>query len=201
LFYGLKNFGSQNITSGHGPVGRRLVGSGFFDHFGNLHNAVAQKSSTHNAVTVHPIFIHLLHGNYRMTILLVGVDHLLGDGNNRIVDAVAQQNGKSLAAAMKTGIINGIAQAVLFFLTYKMDVGHAVDMPELVVPIFVFALFEQALFELEIAVEMVFDGTFAFTRDYQNVFYARFYAFLYHVLYGGNINNRQHLFGLRLGGR
>ena len=101
---------------------------------------------------------------------------------------------------MVAGVTDGVAQTVEFFLPDKMNVGHVGQPPQFAQQNF-FVFLGQPGFEFKIAVEMVFNRTFAFSRNNENVFDARINGLLHHVLNRGRVDDGQHFFGLRLGGR
>ncbi len=97
------------------------------------------------------------------------------------------------------GVVDRISEAVGFLLAHKVDIGHVGQTAHFGMPGLVFLLFQPG-FQLKIAVEVILDGAFAFTRNNQNILDAGIDGFLHDVLNGGNVNDRQHFLGHGLGG-
>jgi hypothetical protein len=94
---------------------------------------------------------------------------------------------------------HGVAEAAGFFLPRVGDVDEVGDLAHKGQQIFLFARFEE-VFELEADIEMVFDGGLAPAGDHNDVGDPGVDDLFDGVLDDGLVDQRQHLFGLGLGG-
>ena len=95
---------------------------------------------------------------------------------------------------------HGVAQAQRLALPHVREVDQVRDLADLREHLVLAARFEERL-ELHRDVEVILDRVLAAAGDQQDVVDARGQRLLHAVLDDGLVHQRQHLFGLRLGGR
>ena len=113
---------------------------------------------------------------------------------------IAQQNGERFATHVMQRAEHGVAQAFHLFLPDKMNLGHLGDAAN-GFKLLSLVLVGQLVFQLKVAVEVLFDGPLALSDHHQNVRNARGHGLFDHVLNHGRIHDREHLLGLGFRGR
>ena len=93
-----------------------------------------------------------------------------------------------------------MAEPKLLLLAHVADLGHVADLAHLAQHLDVAAALQQRL-QLEAVVEVVFDGTLLAAGDDDDLLDPGGNGLFDRVLDDGFVHQRQHLFGLRLGGR
>ena len=115
-------------------------------------------------------------------------------------ELVAQEHDERVVAHVLAGHGHGVAEAERLALAHVVDVGQLGQVDHLG-ELVVLARLVEVVLELELAVEVVLDGALGPTGDDQDVVDAGGHGLLHHVLDGRLVDHRQHLLGLRLGGR
>ena len=129
----------------------------------------------------------------------VALDHLVEHRRTLVHDVVAQHDHERLLPHVLAGHRHGVAQAPGFALADVVDVGQFGDGLHLLEQV-LFAAAGQLVLEFEAAVEMVFQAALAPAGDDEDVGDADPHCLLDHVLDGRFVDQREHLFGLGLGG-
>ncbi len=153
-----------------------------------------------DAVGAHLVLGHALDGDDRPAQLLVDVDHLPERRRVRVDDVVAEDHHERLVADQAFGDEHGVAEAERLALADVREVDEVGDLADLGKQIRLAARLEKRL-ELDVDVEVVLDGVLASAGDEDDVVHARGDGLLDAVLDDRLVHERQHLLGLRLGGR
>jgi len=93
-----------------------------------------------------------------------------------------------------------VAETERFFLARVADLHHVADLADQL-GLVVFSFFFEKMFEGRRRIEVVFDGIFAFAGDDDDVLDAGGDAFFHDVLNLRLVDNGEHFFRLRFGGR
>ena len=118
----------------------------------------------------------------------VGVDHVIG-----------QQHGERLVAHQFARLQHRVSQSERFFLADVGDVNHVRNLADDLQQVGLPALFEHLL-EFVADVEVVFDRLLAAAGDDDDLIASRMHRLFHAILNDGLVDQRQHFFGLGLGG-
>ena len=121
-------------------------------------------------------------------------------GIGRVDQVVAQEHRERLPAHVRLGDAHRMSQAQRLALADEVDVRHLRQRPHLLQLVELPLLLEELL-ELDVAVEVVLDGALVAPRDDEDVGESRAHGLLDHQLDRRRVDDREHLLGLRLGGR
>ncbi len=124
---------------------------------------------------------------------------MLHAGDGAVNDVIGEEDGKGFVAHQVLGHQDGVALAQGRFLTNVADVGQVRDLAHLRERAVV-AFLAQEILQLKGNVKVILDGPLPPARDDDDLLNTRGHGLLDHVLNDGLIYQRQHLFGLRLGG-
>ena len=125
--------------------------------------------------------------------------HLANAGHGGVDEVVPEQHGKGLVSDERLRHRYGVTEAEGFFLAHVGDADEIRDSPDDVELLALVFLLEE-VFELEGNVEVIFDSALAPPGHDDDVGDARADRLLDDVLNERFVDQRQHLFGLGLGG-
>ena len=200
----VEHAGREDVAAGHAHARRRLVGIGLLDHPAHLHEALADLLAGHDAVALDLLGRHFLHRQDAGLGASVLFDHL-GQHRGAAVrpahQVVGQQHGERLVVHQRLRAEDGMAEPERPRLPHE-GAEHVVrrERAHQGQQLLLAVGFEFAL-EFVGGVEMVFDGTLVAARDEDHVADAGAVRLLDRVLDQRLVDDRQHLLGLRLGGR
>ena len=143
---------------------------------------------------------HALDGEHRPLDALEHVDQLLDRRRLRVDHIVAEDDGERLVADELARDQHGVAEAERLALPDVREVDHVRDLADLVELLAFAARFEERL-ELDRDVEVILDRVLAAAGDEDDVVDAGRDRFFDAVLDDRLVDERQHLFRLRFGGR
>ena len=193
--------GRQDVAAGHAQPRRRLLGRGLLDDARDVDHAVAHRRAGHDAVAPGVLGRHFLHRQDRRPPLGELLDHLLE--HRRLADhqVVGQQHREGLVADQPLPAQHGMPQAQGLRLAH-VDALHVVGfhLTHHAQQLLLTRLFKGYL-ELERHVKVVFDGPLVAAGDEDHFAHAGGIGLFDRVLDQGLVDHRQHLLGLRLGGR
>ncbi len=130
----------------------------------------------------------------------VHVDELLRGGIFAGDEHVAKQHGERLIAHQVARDQHGVTEAERLFLSRVADLHHVRDIADHLGLLFLAVLLEE-IFEKWRSVEVILDRALAAAGDNDDVLDAGSHAFFSDILNLRLIDNGQHFFGLRFGGR
>jgi hypothetical protein len=130
----------------------------------------------------------------------VHIDQLFGRGIFAGNQHVAKQHRERLVAHQIARHQHRVAKAERLLLPCVADLHHVRDIADHA-GLLLFAVFFQEILEKRRSVEVILDGAFAAAGDNNDVLDAGGHAFFRHVLNLRLIDNGEHFFGLRFGGR
>ena len=113
---------------------------------------------------------------------------------------IREDDREGFVADQLLGHEHRVPEAQLLLLTHVADLGHVADLTHLAQHLDIATLLEQVL-KLEAVVEVVLDGSLLAAGDDDDLLDPGGHGLLDRVLDDRLIHQRQHLLGLRLGGR
>ncbi len=152
-----------------------------------------------DAVAARLLARDLHHRHDRAMGLLVGVDQLADAGSVADDDVVGQEDRERLVPDEVFGHQDGMPEPELLLLADVGDLRQIADVAHLAEHLDVALLLEQVL-EFVRQVEVVLDGALLARGDDDDLLDARGNGLFHRVLDDRLVHQRQHLFGLRLGG-
>ena len=152
-----------------------------------------------HAVGGNPRTLDHLRGQHGALRLVEDIHHLFETGHLGIDDVVGQEDREGLVAHQFARGEHGVAQAQRLFLAHIGDVDQVGNLADDLQQVGLAALL-QHFFQFVADVEVVFDGLFAASGDDDDLIAAGRDRLFDAVLDDGLVHQRQHLFGLRLGG-
>ena len=141
-----------------------------------------------------------LRRDHGTLLLLKDVHQLLEHRHFCIDDVVGKQGGKRFVADKFARGEHGVSQAQRLLLTYVGHVDHVGNLAHDLEQVELAFFFEHS-FQLVADVEMIFDRALAAPRDHDDLIASRRQRLFHAILDDGLIDQRQHLFRLRFGGR
>ena len=195
----LENARRKDIPSHHGQIGRRFFGFRFFN---NALDAlvILPIRNFHDAVRAGLLRGDGFHAQHAAAGLVIGFNHLRQRTFGRVNQIVRQHHGKRFAAHGRLRAQHGMPQTQSLRLA-DIQAGNMVRQDVLNVrEQLVFVAQRQFGFQFVGFIEMVFDAAFAAAGHKNDFGAACFHGFFHCVLNQGLIDNRQHFFGIGLGG-
>jgi hypothetical protein len=204
-FEAIEDCRRQNVAASNGKIRRCILRLWFFDEVADTQEAFAEGRfrrgiGIHNAVELSLVFGDLLDGDGTDASGFVNVDELFGGGIFTRDEDVAEKNGERFVTDEIAGDQYGVAEAERLLLARVADLQHVADLADHFRLIFLAVLFEKTL-QRGRGVEMVLDGILAFAGDDDDLLDSGGNALFGDVLNLGLVDDGEHLFGLRFGGR
>src|SRR5690606_6856138 len=196
-----EDLGVEHVTPDDRPVGRRLLHRGLLDQVDNLDDVfLAGRLDGRDTVQRDLLFGDLHERDDAAAEGVAHLDHALQQRVTPVDEVVAEQAGERVVADVLLGAEHRVAEPLGLALPYVVKRRKRGRFANLGQPVLV-ALGLQHVLQLVRAVEVVFDRPLVLAGDHQHVEQASGGGLLDDILDGGLVDDRQHLFGCRLGRR
>jgi hypothetical protein len=189
----------EDVAADDRQVGRRLLPRGLFHHVADPVHAVADLLRVDDPVGADVVFRHALDGEHGAVQLVEDVHHLPHRRRVGVDHVVAQDHREGLVAHELLRDQHRVAEAERLPLADVRDVDQVRDLADLLELLRLAAGLEKRL-EFDRHVEVILDGVLAAPSDEDDVVDPGRDRLLDAVLNDRLVDQRQHLFRLRLGG-
>ncbi len=197
-----KDVGRQQVAADDGEVRRRLVAWRLFDEIADRMHAFAQidrRIDVDDAVIRDLFGRYSLDGEDRPADSFEHFNHLFQCRWACVDDVVCKNDGEGLVADQIGGDEHRMTEAEWLALTHVGDVDHVGDLANLLEQVELAALLKKA-FELDVDVEMIFDGVLATSGHDDDVLDAGLDGLFDAILNDGLVDEGQHFLRLCFGG-